>query len=141
MPKTAFMGSVYKSNFPNSLMKDVNKSNGWTDVKINTSYAVFAEFYSNEERKGFYFGPSIFWYNKNVTHQPTKSNTDFQTLYPNLRAGFIWYPFKNLNLYLNPWINAGSEISIDNKNSRKGVEFEPNKFNYIMALHLGYTFK
>jgi hypothetical protein len=141
LPKTAFMASVYQSNFPNSMMSEENKSKGWTNLKIKTSYAIFAEFYLNAERKGFYFGPSVFWYNKNVTLQQAQTNTTFQTVYPNVRTGYVWYPFKKLNFYLNPWLNIGSEISIDDKNQIEGIEFKPNSFNYIIALHLGYRFK
>jgi hypothetical protein len=137
-PKVAYMASVYQSDFPEGLMMETNKNNGWKDMKIETSYAAFAEFYLNEKRKGFYFGPSVFWYNKSVELEAINSPTKFSTIYPNIRAGYIWYPFKNLDLYLNPWLNVGSEINLDSNNQLNGVEFEPNKFNYILALHIGY---
>ena len=107
-------------------------------MKLETSYAAFAEFYLNEEKKGIYFGPSIFWYNKRVELEAINTPTTFSTIYPNIRAGYIWYPFKKLDLYLNPWLNIGSEINLDKDNQLNGVEFEPNKFNYIVALHIGY---
>ena len=140
MPKTAFMASVYRSNFPDGMLTGENKSKGWTDMKIKTSYALFAEFYLNEGRKGFYFGPSVFLYNRNITLAQTRTSTSFQTIYPNLRAGYIWYPFKKQSFYLNPWLNIGSEIGLDNKNRVGETEYTPNRFNYIVALHLGYSF-
>jgi len=137
-PKVAYMASVYQSDFPEGLMTDTNKNRGWKDMKLETSYAAFAEFYLNEEKKGIYFGPSIFWYNKSVELEAINTPTTFSTIYPNIRAGYIWYPFKKLDLYLNPWLNIGSEINLDKNNQLNGVEFEPNKFNYIVALHIGY---
>ncbi len=140
MPKTAFMASVYSSDLPNSMMSKENQENGWTNSKLETSYAVFAEFYLKNNRRGFYYGPSIFLYNKSVELSSTNEIAKFRTLYPNLRAGYVWYPFKNINLYLNPWFNIGSEINIDNNNSLNGIDYEPSKFYYIVALHIGYSF-
>jgi hypothetical protein len=139
-PRIAYMASIYRSNFPDGMMNPNNRSRGWTDMNIETSYAAFMEFYLNDKRKGFYFGPALFWYNKSVTLAVLNKQTAFSSIYPNLRAGYIWHPFKSLNLYLNPWINLGSEINLDDKNQVQGIEFESNKFNYIIALHIGYCF-
>ncbi len=140
-PKIAYMASVYQSDFPDGMMIKNNKDKGWTDMKLKTSYAVFVEFYLNEKRKGFYFGPSLFWYNKSVELETINHRTKFSSIYPNIRAGYVWYPFKKIGLYLNPWLNIGSEINLDNKNQLNGIEFEPNKFSYIVALHIGYSLK
>jgi len=139
MPKTAFMASVYGSDLPNYMMSKENKENGWTNAKLETSYALFVEFYLKKNRRGFYYGPSIFLYNKSAELSSVNETTKFRTLYPNLRAGYVWYPFKNIDLYLNPWLNIGSEINIDNNNSLKGIEYKPSKFYYIVALHIGYS--
>jgi hypothetical protein len=93
------MASIYQSDFPNGMMAEANKEKGWTDMKIETSYAAFVEFYLNQERKGFYFGPSVFLYNKSVELETTASRAEFSTIYPNIRVGYIWYPFKKLDLY------------------------------------------
>ena len=45
-----------------------------------------------------------------------------------------------MDLYVNPWFNIGSEINVDSKNEIDGIEFESNKLNYILALHIGYNF-
>ncbi len=140
-PKIAYMVSIYQSDFPDGMMTKTNKNKGWTDMKIETSYATFVEFYLNEERKGFYFGPSVFWYNKSVALETINIRTEFSSIYPNIRAGYVWYPFKKLDLYINPWLTIGSEINLDKKNQLNGIEFEPNKFNYIVALHIGYSLK
>jgi len=138
-PKIAYMVSIYQSDFPDGMINKPNKDNGWTDLKIETSYAMFVDFYLNKNRKGFYFGPSVFLYNKSVELGQIKERTEFSTIYPNARVGYVWYPFKKVDLYLNPWVNFGSEINLDHKNQLNEIEFEPNKFNYIVALHIGYS--
>ncbi len=140
-PQIAYMASIYQSDFPDGMMVKSNKNKGWTDMKIKTSYASFVELYLNKERKGFYFGSSAFWYRKSVELETINRRTEFSSIYPNIRVGYVWYPFKKLNLYLNPWFNIGSEINLDKKNQLNGIEFEPNKFNYIVALHIGYSLK
>jgi hypothetical protein len=139
LPEMAFMASVYSSEFPNSMMNKVNKENGWTNLKLETSYAIFTEFYFNKIRQGFYLGLSVFLYNKSVALNSVNERTKFSTLYPNIRAGYAWYPFNKIDLYINPWFNIGSEINLDTKNASHGLVFEPSKLYYIVALHLGYN--
>jgi hypothetical protein len=139
-PKIAFMGSVYSSRFPNSMMSQQNKDNGWRNLKLETSYAIFAEFYLKSARQGFYLGPSLFVYNKSVELSSVNERIQFNSVYPNIRFGYVWHPFKTVDLYINPWLNIGSEFSFDNKNNINGIEFELSKFYYILALHLGYKF-
>ena len=86
-------------------------------------------------------GPSLFFYNKSVTLKPSNREIEPTTLYPNLRIGYIYYPFKNTGFYLNPWVNFGSEVNSNGPHSIDAVEFEAAKFYYIIALHLGYSIK
>jgi hypothetical protein len=141
IPKVAFMASIYRSDFPDGMMNKTNKERGWHDLSIEPSFAAFLELYLNEQRKGFHFGPSIFLYNKSVGQNALEKRLNFKTIYPNLRLGYVWYPFRKTNLYVNPWLNLGSEIKIGNQNVLNGVEFSPNEFNYIVAFHIGYSFK
>lgn len=139
LSKTTFMASIFSSDFPNSMMTSANKDLGWTNLKMDISYAFFTDFFIRNDRQGFHFGPSIFLYNKHVVLSTINERTKFSTLYPNFRAGYIWYPNKKIDLYLNPWVNMGSEINLDNTNELNGVAFTSTKFNYIVAIHLGYS--
>lgn len=136
--RLAIMGSIYKSDFPDGMMMQENKDLGWTNLKIETSYALFSELYLRENRTGLYFGPSVFFYNKNVTNNELDESTSFSTVYPNIRIGYVWTFCKSDKLYLSPWLNVGSEINVDDNNQVQGIEFKPNSFNYIIALHVGY---
>jgi hypothetical protein len=140
MNRISFMASVYSSDFPDGMMLKENKDNGWRKMKFNNSFAFFTDFYFNDNKTGFHFGPSVFYYDKTVTQSSTTESVSFNTVYPNIRAGYIWYPFNGMNLYLNPWVNMGSEINIDTKNKIGDNVFKPNTFNYVMAIHLGYGF-
>ena len=139
--KLAIMASIFSSDFPDGMMIKVNKDKGFTNLKLEPSYALFVEYYLNNQRKGFFFGPSIFLYNKSVSYIPTNERISFSTIYPNFRVGYTWYPFRKINLYIAPWLNIGSEINIDKENNVNNSEFTPNKFSYVVAIHLGYSLK
>ncbi len=140
LPNLAIMGSIYSADFPDGMMIDSNRDKGWKDVRIETSYAVLVEYFFNTKRDGIYIGPSLFLYNKSVTLESSQKRTTFSSSFPNIRAGYIWYPFNKMNLYLNPWINIGSEITLDNNNTVNGISFDVNKINCVIALHVGYSF-
>ena len=140
IPNFAFMSSVFSSNFPDAMMSKANIDKGWKDLRFETSYALFIEYYPSKQRKGFLFGISTFLYNKSATLSSLNNRASFSTIYPNIRLSYIYYPFKKIKLYLNPWISVGAEIKIDNENILNGVSFSPNVFHYIIALHLGYGF-
>lgn len=136
---TAFMFSIYASDFPDAMMSSVNKERGWKNLQLKTSYAFFAEYFFSRNRIGFYFGPSVFYYNKSVESGLSGESVTFSTLYPNVRAGYVWYPVEDIDLYINPWLNIGSEINLDKKNELKGITFKPATVYYIAALHIGYN--
>ncbi|MDR2145355.1 MAG: hypothetical protein LBE91_02710 [Tannerella sp.] len=139
--KIAVAAAVFGGNkFPDFLMSKENKDNGFKDQKHRMSYAVFADYFPKGEHKGLYLGPSLFLYNHSVSKTGSSDIARFSKLYPNMRVGYIWYPFQKNNFYLSPWASFGSEISLDSKNEINGVEYKPNKFNYIVAVHIGYSF-
>lgn len=133
-----FMGSIYSSDFPDKMMVDENYENGFRNMKIKTSSAFFADYFLKENRTGFHFGPSVFFYNKSVEHTSSNEVANYNSVYPNLRAGYVFAPFKNCGLYLNPWINFGKEIVVGDKATINDKEFVGESFSYIVALHVGY---
>lgn len=136
----SLMGSVYRSDFPDKMMSEENYENGFRNLKIKTSYAIFTDYFLRENRTGFYFGPSVFFYNKSVESNTTTEVVNFESVYPNLRVGYVLKPFKNSGFYINPWVNFGKEI-ITNKNEFFNQnDFVSEDFSYIVAIHLGYRF-
>jgi hypothetical protein len=132
------MGSVYSSRLPDALMSVSNTDKGFKDVKIETSFALFADYFLDEDRTGLHFGPSVFLYSKSVGKKETYDRARFKSIYPNVRVGYLYQPFETVGLYINPWINFGTEIMLD-ENGRIGTtEFEPNAISYVAAIHVGY---
>ncbi len=132
------MGSVYRSSLPDALMSAANKDNGFKDVKLETSYAVFVDYFIAEDRTGFHFGPSVFLYSKTVGKNETSDRASFKSIYPNVRVGYLYQPFEGIGLYVNPWVNIGKEIFLGENNRVGTTEFVPNDISYIAAIHIGY---
>jgi hypothetical protein len=129
---------MYASTFPDKLMNKANFEKRFRDLHIETSYAGFVDYFLNEKRTGWHVGPSLFLYKKSVGLESNLQRATFHTFYPNIRIGYVYQPFRKIGLYLNPWINLGSERNLDKGNSIEGVTFKANTIHYIMALHIGY---
>lgn len=138
LPHLTFMGSVYGSGFPDKMMTTVNREKGWTDQKFETSFAAFTDYFIRKNKTGFHFGPSLFLYRKSIGMTGSSERIRFSSLYPNLRIGYVCQPFKKLDLYLNPWINFGKEWISSGKTNLGETSFTIPRFQYIIALHLGY---
>lgn len=133
-----FMGSVYSSAFPDQMMSKTNYDNGFRNLKINTSYAFFTDYFIRDDRSGFHFGPSVFLYSKSVGTTSSSDITTLNSIYPNMRVGYVYKPFKNNGFYINPWLNIGKEFVLDNNNVIDGQKFSIDKMSYVIAIHLGY---
>lgn len=134
----AFTGSVYRSKFPDKMMSKSNYENGFRNLRINTSYALFADYFIKQDRSGFHVGPSVFLYSKSVGTNLSSEVANFKSIYPNVRIGYVYKPFKKNGFYINPWFNFGKEFALDNNNVIGGNEFSSGAFSYILAIHLGY---
>lgn len=132
------MGSVYSSRLPDKMMGKANYEKGFRDLKLETSYALFVDYFLKANRTGFHAGPSMFFYSKSVGNQFDTGRQSFSSIYPNLRVGYLYKPFKKSGLYLNPWFNVGKEWVTKRENASHGAEFVPEKLMYILALHVGY---
>jgi hypothetical protein len=141
LPNWSVMVSGFAGNYPNSLLAESNKSRGWTDLKFRCSNALFVDYHIKPSRKGLFFGPSVFSYKNEVKNSTTNQTISFRTIYPNVRVGYNWFPFKKLDLYLSPWINVGKEFSIDKNNISKGIEYSTAQVKYVAALHIGYNYR
>ncbi len=141
-PKNAnhfsFMGSVYSSEFPDKMMGKSNYEKGFRDLKIETSFAFFADYFLKNDRTGFHFGPSVFLYSKSVGLENTVERTSFNSIYPNIRIGYVYKPFMKSGFYINPWFNLGKEYVLDDKNYIEGLEYSTENISYVLAIHLGY---
>lgn len=133
-----FMGSVYSSDLPENMISDKNLANGFRNLKIRTSFAAFADYFFKSSKTGLHAGPSVFYYAKSVGSISGSQVSNFKSIYPNLRVGYMYKPFKKIGLYIDPWLNIGKECLIDGEASIEGNEFQLNSISYIIALHIGY---
>lgn len=141
LPHFTVMGSVYGSGFPDRMMNKTNAEKGWTDLKIEPSTALFTDYFIRSDRKGFHWGPSVFLYNKTVGLSGTAERIRFQSIYPNIRAGYVYQPFKKSGFYINPWVNFGKEMVIGGKTAIGETRFSQARFQYIIAVHLAYSIR
>jgi len=140
LPNWSIMASAFAADFPNSMVSDVNRKNGWKELKFTCSKALFVDYHFKQSGKGLFVGPSVFFYNSTATNTNTQQTVSFTTVYPNLRIGYSWYPFRKLNLYATPWINIGKEFMTGNTNKFTGSPYQTDNFKYILALHIGYKY-
>lgn len=139
-PHWSIMASTFAADFPNNMVSGVNRENGWKDLKFVFSKALFVDYYLKSSGKGLFVGPSVFMYNNEAMNLNAGKKIAFKTVYPNLRVGYTWYPFRRLNLYATPWLNIGKEFRTSHSDQFEGTAYRTEKFKYIPALHLGYRY-
>ncbi|MBK8498711.1 MAG: hypothetical protein IPL52_07810 [Flavobacteriales bacterium] len=132
------MASVFSSDFPNGMLSSANKEAGWNDLHFRPSHALFVDYDFSGTGRGFFAGPSVFLYNNEVTHGPTGELRTFTSIYPNVRLGYTWFPFKKAGLYLSPWVNLGRETILGDQAESEAPDYVMADIKYIAALHMGY---
>jgi len=134
----SIMGSVYSSHFPDKMISKPNYEKGFRDLKIETSFAFFADYYLKSNNTGLHFGPSVFYYSRTAQLENSGDRAAFKSIYPNVRIGYVFKPFKKAGFYINPWINVGKEMGLGKRNHLSGAEYTFSKISYVPAIHLGY---
>lgn len=134
----SIMGSVYSGDLPDKLMSKENLDKGWKGAHINTSYALFTDYFIKEDRRGLHFGPSVFYYRKSIELKGSTETKNYSSIYPNIRIGYTFNFCKNSRLYIDPWLNFGKELNVDGNPKINSTEYKNNAFNYVMAVHVGY---
>lgn len=138
LPHWSVMASVYAADFPDRMLSGTNRDAGWSDLHFAPSQALFVDYSLRHDGRGFFFGPSVFLYDNRVTHEGSGTDLAFRSIYPNVRIGYTWFPFKKADLYVTPWLNLGSEIAMGPTQINDGPTYEVAGFKYIAAVHLGY---
>ena len=134
----SIMTSCFAADFPDRMLTDENTANGWSDLQFRSSNALFIDYSLRSDGRGFFFGPSVFVYNNKVSHEPSDHEYSFRSIYPNMRLGYTWFPFKQNGFYVSPWLNLGSEMVLGDASFKDAPKYVPSSFKYIVAVHLGY---
>jgi len=140
LPHWSIMASVFAADFPDGMLSKTNRNNGWKDVRFSCSKALFVDYHFKANGKGLFVGPSVFTYNSQAGNTSTGKTSSFKTVYPNLRVGYTWFPFKKTNLYVVPWLNMGKEFMVNHTDAAAGPRYQADNFKYILALHIGYKY-
>ena len=138
LPHWSAMASVFSSDFPDGMLSSTNRDAGWTALHFRASEALFVDYDFSGKGRGFFAGPSVFLYNNEVTYEPTGEVRSFTSIYPNVRVGYTWFPFKKAGFYLSPWVNVGREIITGEQEASEAPEYMMEDAKYIAAIHLGY---
>ena len=138
LPHWSVMTSVYAADFPDRMMSTGNRDAGWSDLHFAASNALFVDYTLREDGRGLFVGPSVFFYDNRVAHAESGTALAFRSIYPNIRFGYTWFPFRKAGLYLAPWLNLGSEVALDPTQVSDGPAYTVAGFKYIAAVHLGY---
>ncbi len=138
LPHWSAMASVFSSDFPDGMLSTANRDAGWGSLHFRPSYALFVDYNFTGTGRGFFAGPSVFLYNNEVTHEPTGEVRSFTSIYPNVRVGYTWFPFKKAGFYLSPWVNLGRETIMGKPEASDAPDYPMEDLKYIAAIHLGY---
>ena len=138
LPHWSVMASSFAANFPDGMMPATNRDAGWSDLRFKCSQALFVDYTVRKDGRGFFFGPSVFLYNNQVEHEASGAIASFRSIYPNVRVGYTWFPFRRAGFYLSPWVNVGSGSVLGTRGPSDGPRYEVAGFKYVAALHIGY---
>lgn len=128
---------TYAMDFPDALVNldGKNKDRGWK-VKLNSAIGVFADYYPNEKKKGWFSGLQIAQQNYQLTRNSSDANYDVL-----LVMGSIGYRYNvTEHFYLKPWAGIGYVSKISGTNSIGDTTYDIPNIVPFMTLHAGYAF-
>ncbi|MBK6345750.1 MAG: hypothetical protein IPF68_07375 [Bacteroidales bacterium] len=132
---------TYAMDFPAFLvdLNEKNKAKGW-NVRINSAFGLFGEYYFNEANKGWFAGlqAGIQNYKNSMDPSPGK-HISYSNLLIMPSAGVNWQPF-DFPLYLKPWAGLGFTGRISGQNTLEGNTFDISTLSPFVTLHVGYAF-
>jgi hypothetical protein len=120
-------------------MNSDNKDKGW-NVRINSAFSVFGEYYFKEANKKWFAGMQVGIQNyKNSIKNVSGLDTKYSNLLIMPSIGYNWQPF-SIPLNLKPWFGLGYTSKISGKNTINNLEYKITPLVPFVTLHLGYTF-
>lgn len=132
---------TYAMDFPAFLvdLNEKNKAKGW-NVRINSAFGLFGEYYFNEANKGWFAGLQTGIQNFRNTLDPLPGkHISYSNLLIMPSAGVSWQPF-DFPLYFKPWAGLGFTGRISGQNTLEGNTFNISPLSPFVTLHVGYAF-
>ena len=132
---------TYALDMPNIMvdMNENNKDKGW-NVRINSAYSLFGEYYFKEANAKWYVGLQAGIQNfKNTNDNIASKESKYSNVILMPSIGYNWQPFK-FPMYLKPWFGVGYTSKISGSNSIDNLEYNISPLLPFVTLHVGYTF-
>ncbi len=95
----------------------------------------------NNEQKGFNYGINFSFFSKFEVENNAGETLDKHPASISLRLAYAWYPFKNINLFIEPAMTFGFMILDEDLNFSNGETFKKKTFiGHGPLLNIGYKF-
>lgn len=132
---------TYSLEMPDFLinMNPDNKDNNW-NVKINSAYSLFGEYYFNELHSRWYVGLQAGVQNFKISNGfDANKHAEYSNFLIMPSIGYTWKPFK-FPIYFKPWAGLGYTSKITGSSSVNELTYQISPLIPFATLHLGYTF-
>jgi hypothetical protein len=132
---------VYALDYPGVMvdMNSDNRSKGW-QVRINSAYGLFGEYYFKASARGWYVGMQISQQNFRIGKEGASGKTNFSNLLLMPSIGYTWM-LPHTSFYLKPWFGIGYTGKISGTNTVNAQYYSISSVVPFFTLHAGYYFK
>ncbi|MFN8436249.1 MAG: hypothetical protein U0V72_01320 [Cytophagales bacterium] len=131
---------TYALDLPDFMVK-MNPNNKNWNVRIQSAYALFGEYYFKNVNEKWFLGVQAGIQNYKNSH---KEFSDANLKYTNLllmpSIGYNWKPFKN-GFYIKPWAGIGYTQLISGKTTVNSTKYDLSPIVPFVTVHIGYNFK
>jgi hypothetical protein len=133
---------TYGLNLPDMLvnLNPKNKNEGW-DVRINSAYALYGEYYFKEANQRWFIGEQVGVQNFKISND-TESSADqakFRNILLMTYFGYSWHP-GNGDFYIKPWAGLGYTHKVLGYTTVGNLYYDVAPIFPFVTLHLGYNF-
>jgi hypothetical protein len=132
---------AYALDMP-SLMVNLNadnKNRGW-NVRINSAYGLFGEYYLKEVNRGWFLGLQTSIQNYKISNDNLAGTSSrYRNLLLMPSVGYNWHPFR-FPLYLKPWAGVGYTTRLSGENRVRDRTYHIVPLVPFFTMHVGFTF-
>lgn len=135
-PWTIGAGS-YSMELPDMMvaMAPDNRDEGWS-ARIKPSVGVFVDRYKEVAADGRHLGVQVAVHRWEVGRDGETDDLTSILVMP--RIGYVWTPFDDLGLYLDPWFGAGGTVPISDAAVASGETYQHFPVMVFGAVHVGW---
>lgn len=139
-PHWTFGAIAFAADFPDwvdDLMSYRNRDAGF-DSRIELSWGLATDYYLDPRRQGLHVGAIAFVWNYRVARNGDV--TRFSNLEIMPRAGYRYFPFRQVAIYLDAFAGLQAELHLTGDHEVDGVDVKATPLLPFGTVHLGYHF-